>query len=214
MDELIVSFDLIAARESKSVQNLRRVRPDARLVPDLCWCVDLDRPGQSPEGAVAILDCVDPATTARLGRVATTAGLQQFVMDRFLDSFHRAVRAGRPPAQAPRVLHRADIGAARGWLGGRFHGVVLALGAGAPILSTSSNTPKIEAMLSDIGLSGKALRADELDALTSLDAVESLFAAHEFTTEDWRKLHKYKAQARREIDSLFADLAALAADPA
>ena len=35
-----------------------------------------------------------------------------FVMDRFLDAFHRALVAGRPPRQTPRVLRQDDVRAA------------------------------------------------------------------------------------------------------
>jgi hypothetical protein len=209
IEALVRDFDLVTVRESFSAEALAPVRADVRLVPDLCWSAGLARP-PGPAGPVAVLDCVEPQRTARLERIARAAGLPFFVMDRFFEAFHRALRAASVPEATPRVLHRADVGAPAGWLGGRFHGVVLALGAGVPILSTPSNTNKVQAMLADIGLKGKLLTGPVLDGLRDRAEVEALFSAGPgaYTAADWAKVADYQARARAEIDRLFADIAA------
>lgn len=207
LDELVSSFDLIAARESRSVAELARVRPDVRLVPDLCWYADLPRP-RPLDPRIAVMDCVEPEATGELARVARAAGLPFFVMDRFFDNFHRAVRAGTAAASAPRVLRRDDVGDASAWLGGRFHGVVLALAAGVPVLGTPSNTHKIKAMLSDIGIQGKELQPSVLSGLRSRTDVQDLFSGpRAYGAPDWAKVQAYKSQARTAIDTLFTDIA-------
>jgi hypothetical protein len=207
LDELVSRFDLIAARESRSVSELARIRSDIRLVPDLCWYTDLPR-SHPLDPSIAVLDCVESETTGELARAARAASLPFFVMDRFFDNFHRAVRAGAAATSAPRVLRRDDVGAASAWLGGRFHGVVLALAAGVPILSTPSNTHKIEAMLSDIGIEGKELQPSVLSGLRSLADVQGLFSGPgAYGAADWAKVQAYKSRARTEIDNLFADIA-------
>lgn len=206
LSEMLADFDLIAVRESRSADNLRRLRDVVRIVPDLCWYANLPAPARVA-APVSILDCVDPDTTAVLRGLTGRAGLPLFVMDRFFAAFHRAVRAGCPPSLAPRVLRAEDVGAAGTWIGGRFHGAVLALGAGVPILCVPSNTGKIEAMLGDIGLEDKMLRPHTLDALRHLDDVSGLLAEHAFSRQDWRKVEDYRCRARSEVDRLFADIA-------
>jgi hypothetical protein len=208
LDALVRGFDLVAVRESVSAEALARVRPDVRLVPDLCWSAEIARPAQRGT-SIAVLDCVEPGTTARLADIARAAGLPLFVMDRFFEAFHRAVRGGCTAEQAPRVLRRDDVGAPAGWIGGRFHGVVLALGAGIPILSTPSNTRKVEAMLADIGLDDKLLAPSTLDRLRRRDQLSELFAGPAgFGAADWRKVDDYKRRARLETGRLFAEIAA------
>jgi hypothetical protein len=209
IEDLIRNFDLVAARESGSVAALARVRPDTRLVPDLCWSADLPGPAAGGE-PVAILDCVEPERTAKLAAVAAGAGLPLFVMDRFLEAFHRALSRGRSPDETPRVLRGPDIRAHSGWLGGRFHGVVLALGAGVPILSTPSNTGKIQAMFADIGLKGKLVTGPVLEGLRSRADVDALFTTGPgaYGAGEWAAVRDYKQQARAEIDRLFGDIAA------
>jgi hypothetical protein len=207
LNDLVSGFDLIAARESRSVAELAPVRSDVRLVPDLCWYTDLPR-SRSSDLPIAVLDCVQPETTGELARTARTAGLPFFVMDRFFDNFHRAVRADTAATSAPRVLGPEDVGAASAWLGGRFHGVVLALAAGVPILSTPSNTHKITAMLTDIGIEDKELQPSVLSGLRSRADVQALFSGPQaYGASDWAKVQAYKSQARTGIDNLFADIA-------
>jgi hypothetical protein len=208
MERLVRDFDLVAVRESFSRSRLARARPDARVVPDLCWLEEAP-PAEARDEPCAVLDCVEAGTSAELERVAGAGELPMFVMHRFMDAFHRAVVSGVPAARIPQVLRGPDVGAYPRWLGGRFHGVVLALAAGVPMLSTPSNTAKIEAMFADIGLRDKVLEPEALAAVASREDAVALFHGRwEYAAADWAKVAAYKAVAREEIGRMFDDIAA------
>ncbi len=207
MTGFLADFDLVAVRESASRDAVARVRGDVRVVPDLCWLADL--PAGEARLSCAVLDCVAPASTARLEAAAIAGGAPFYVMDRFFDAFHRILAGGAAPGAAPRPLRRTDIRAAARWVGGRFHGTVLALAAGVPMLSLPSNTAKTDAMLGDIGLSGKMLDPADLDRISGADGLAALFfGARDFTGGDWQKVADHRALAAREIDATFAAIAA------
>ena len=196
LEQLVKGFDLIAVRDSRSKANLLRLRDDVRVVPDLCWLED-EEDAEAGDVPCAILDFVSPETSERLEAVAATTELPTFVMSRFFEAFNRAISNGQPAASMPRVLQKPDIRRYQRWLGGRFHGVVLALGAGVPALCLASNTTKIEGMLDDIGLERKLLEVDALDRLKTVPDVQSLFAGPRgYTESDWAKVRAYKAAAR------------------
>ncbi|HVL19369.1 MAG TPA: hypothetical protein VM422_00030 [Amaricoccus sp.] len=202
----LADFDLVAFRESASRDAAARARPDARVVPDLCWLADL--PERAPAAPCAVLDCVTPTTTDALRAVAAAANAPFFVMDRFFDAFQRLLTAGADAATAPRILGPNDVRGAERWVGGRFHGTVLALGAGVPMLSLPSNTAKIEATLGDIGLSDKMLDAAALDRIAAPADLLGLFSGRRaFSGADWQKVAAYRALAAREIDASFAVIA-------
>jgi hypothetical protein len=86
---------------------------------------------------------------------------------------------------------------------------VLALAAGVPILSTPSNTAKIQAMFADIGLRDKVLEPEALAAVASrADAVALFDGRREYAAADWARVSAYKAAAREEIGRMFDDIAA------
>lgn len=215
MADFLKDFDIVTLRKSASAHAAAPARPDARTVPDLCWLAELDAgidPGNGMGAALApcgVLDCVTPATTLRLEAAAAAAAAPCFVMDRFFQAFHRALASGAPAAVVPRVLRQHDVRSVAAWIGGRFHGTVLALGAGVPILSLPSNTTKTEATLGDIGLSGKVLGVDALDGVRNPADLSGLFSgARDFSGADWKKVDDYRTLARREIDATFDDIAA------
>jgi hypothetical protein len=207
LSDLFKGVDVISVRESRSQARLLPVRGDVRLVPDLCW-LEEGEDAQASEAPVAVLDCVLPETAERLSALAAAAGLPAFVMSRFVESFNRAIAEGRPAADMPRVLRKSDIGRYRGWLGGRFHGMVLALGAGVPFFALASNTTKVEGMLDDIGLQRKMLGLDDLGRLRTASDVEGLFAGpHGYTEGDWERVRAYKDAARQSTAALFTEIA-------
>ena len=143
LEELVKGFDLIAVRDSHSQANLLRLRNDVRVVPDLCWLEDAADAEASTSPAPSST-ASGPDASERLEAVAAATGLPTFVMSRFFEAFNRAIGNGQPASSMPRVLQKPDIRRYQRWLGGRFHGVVLALGAGVPALCLASNTRKIE----------------------------------------------------------------------
>ena len=206
----LADFDLVAFRESASRDAAARARPDARpdarVVPDLCWLADLPR--RAPAGPCGILDCVTPTTTDALQAVAAAANAPFFVMDRFFDAFQRLLTAGADATTTPRILGPEDVRAVERWVGGRFHGTVLALAAGVPMLSVPSNTAKIEATLGDIGLSDKMLDTAALESIAAPADLLALFSgARDFSGADWQKVAAYRDLAAREIDATFATIA-------
>lgn len=206
MEAFLGDFEIVTLRESVSREAVRHVRADARVVPDLCWLADLPpTPDAAPCG---VIDCVVPESTLRL-EAAAAAAAPFFVMDRFYEAFHRTITEGGAAADSPRILRPGDIRGASRWIGGRFHGTVLALASGMPMLSLPSNTAKIEATLGDIGLADKMLDPARLDGASTPDDLVGLFSgSRDFSAADWRKVAEYRATAAREIDATFADIAA------
>lgn len=207
MEDHLGDFDLVTLRESASHAEIRRARGDARIAPDLCWLAELPTaPDAVPCG---VIDCVVAESTQRLEAAAAAAKAPFYVMDRFYEAFHRTIAGGGTSAVAPHILRPGDVRGASRWIGGRFHGTVLALASGVPMLSLPSNTAKIEAMLGDIGLPGKMLDPAVLEEVTSTDDLVALFSgARDFSGADWQKVAEYRATAAREIDATFATIAA------
>jgi polysaccharide pyruvyl transferase WcaK-like protein len=81
----------------------------------------------------------------------------------------------------------------------RFHGVCFCMKLGVPFLAIASNTPKIEGMLADAGLSDRMLDIGDLDIAT-IERRASWTSAHED-----RRL-RYIAHAKERISAMFDDI--------
>jgi polysaccharide pyruvyl transferase WcaK-like protein len=81
---------------------------------------------------------------------------------------------------------------------GRFHGVCFCMKLGVPFVS--SNTPKIEGMLADAGLPGRALAITDL----RLDEIRRRAA---WSPADEENRRRYLAGAQERIAAMFDELA-------
>ncbi len=218
------SFSLVTLRDSLSQQEIRPYRPDAEVIPDLSFAGFAEEPrlpgteGQQadPAAEIAVLDSVLPGVTLALGAFAETHGLPLYNMGphpmaRFYTERRFAYALG---AQVyPRVLwDTAILRRARGCLTGRFHGLIAALVAGTPVVALASNTPKVESLLGDIGITDIALAS--ADNLLSLPEDErwglltARFAA--WTGATHARVAAFRRKAEDQIDALFPRITALA----
>ncbi|SMO83506.1 polysaccharide pyruvyl transferase family protein [Paracoccus laeviglucosivorans] len=120
-------------------------------------------------------------------------------------------RAAQDGTAFPRLLQAPDLMSARGWLTGRFHGLVAALCAGRPVCAIPSNTFKIEAMLGDAQLLHECLLPSDwtqADGATRRRMVDARLAAQADPGFIERRA-LFIAQAGRGIASMFDDLASL-----
>jgi hypothetical protein len=163
MAAILRRADLLHLRDSLSRAALP---PDvtAQITPDISIPLFLQTLGSTTEGPVtdlAVMDSVVPATSAALLDFAEEGALPFFAMP--MGNLHRmrdsVVARGGPVW--PRLLQSTDILAARGWLTGRFHGLLAALCAGRPVCALPSNTAKIEGFLRDHGLADACLLGDD-----------------------------------------------------
>jgi len=143
-------------------------------------------------------DSVLEAETALLRRHADACETPLYVMHHYYEGLRREFIAETPAHLLPKVLDKAGLFAHDSWVTGRFHGLILALLHGLPVVALASNTPKIEAMLGDIGLSEKLLG---YEALEGMDA-----GARVFGSGDWEKVARFRGRAVEETRSLFDDI--------
>jgi polysaccharide pyruvyl transferase WcaK-like protein len=228
MEEALQDFDILSARESMSLEAVRKVRPDCRLVPDLSFCgplVDGDRREEVGFGdSVNAADSMAlhrlrkrfhgrfvPIATARKRAGGKLRLARQFVAShglgdprplgfRIAQAFEHYRGNIREPSDYLSFLSRLRL-----LVTGRFHGVTLALCAGTPVLALPSNTPKIEAVLSDAGLGAwRMIEPEELD--------EQLIAKGASWHGDEREsVRQYIASAAEQAERLFRDVRALCA---
>lgn len=84
---------------------------------------------------------------------------------------------------------------------GRFHMVVLCILFGVPFAAVSSNSHKIEGLLSDAGLANRLIPLEGV----SPENVDSLAA---FTEDENRSMKSYVSRARTQINQMFDEIAA------
>jgi hypothetical protein len=163
MAALLRGVDLLHLRDSPSRAALP---PDlaATITPDMSIPLFRETLGAAqsrPVTDLAVMDSVLPATSAALLDFAEDGALPFYAMP--MGNLHRmrdsVVARGGPVW--PRLLQSTDILAARGWLTGRFHGLLAALCAGRPVCALPSNTAKIEGFLRDHGLADACLLGDD-----------------------------------------------------
>jgi polysaccharide pyruvyl transferase WcaK-like protein len=228
MERALQDFDIMSARESMSQEVVRRVRPDCRLVPDLSFYGPVAEANE--RDGIGFGDSVNAADTLALhrlrkrfhGRLAPIITPKRGIggklrLLRFFLANH-GVSDRRPfgfrIAQAREHFSSnfADGGEYLSFLSqlkllvtGRFHGVTLALCAGTPVLAIPSNTPKIEAMISDVGLGAwRMTRPEGIDE----ELIVKASAWHGKEREDVRR---YVGMAAEEANRLFRDIRALCA---
>lgn len=227
MADALIHFDLVAARESASVEAVRSVRPDCHLVPDLSLYGpradsrvrkgigfgDSVLAGQAMELQTA-RDRHDgrfvPIIFSAPGLVGKLRLMRWFVSRKRLaggqtarsalrEAFDHAVHEIGDPERFLAILSRLQL-----MVTGRFHGITLALRANTPVLAVPSNTGKNEALLSDAGLSDWRLVAP-----AKID--EPLLArASSFDEREQTSVRRYLDLASEQAETLFRDIRALA----
>lgn len=101
------------------------------------------------------------------------------------------------PARFLKLLLRSE-----GVITGRFHLVTLCLVTGTPFYAIPSNTHKIEALLAQVGLSGR-LRSSYEDAVVDARTIA-------FTEKELGDVEHFLQDARIQAQEMFATMAALA----
>ena len=220
-------FTGIYCREAGSVERLRANGVAAELCPDLTFGEDLPkempwRPGEK----IVVLDSTVAQTNRRLHRFCMESGasyqpirysprllhvtnvknvlrIVRFNSTKYLGKlvrgFYQFNRYANAVTDRREFLRRITDGT-RVIVAARYHGVCFCMKLGVPFLAIPSNTPKIEGMLADAGLSCRLLPIHDL----KMDVILSRAPWSE-ANEDNRK--RYVAGAQVSIASMFDTLA-------
>ena len=144
----LAHFDLIAARENQSHNQITRIRPDAMLVPDLLLSADIDTTPTRGIG-IGVVDSSARMKSLALMRYAATQGHTFYAMERrLLDKPHLVQKTGLDPnaIQTPVI---GDIFNHDAWVVGRFHFAMALLVHGIPFAAQPTQVHKMQAMLHD-----------------------------------------------------------------
>ena len=224
------AFDLVVLRDPQSLRAVTDEGVSASRAPDLAIRQALrfheGRPAAT--AGVMVSDSTKPNLTRQLTRLAAERGwtylpvlarpdeVRPGAKSRKIHQRYRFARLLGPLARhviSPRY-HAHLVGeptldgycrrlaAAEGVVTGRFHTVCLALGLRVPFLAVASNTPKIEALLTDAGLdlSRRVITPDEL-----FNAAEVPF----YTAAESAALDKFLSCAEQTYTELFARIRGL-----
>lgn len=223
LGELLDYFDIVAVRESHSMQAIQVWRPDARLVPDISFAAfaeqdsafegQLTRPVIS--SPLAVIDSVNSTVAGQLAAFGEFHRFPVYLMgDSHIDALVRHAGSGfqLDGTSYPRILRSPqELTFSDACLTGRFHGLAAAMCAAVPVVALPSTTRKIEGLLNDAGIGDHALLDHDWlgqGRNKQRDSVERLLSS-------WgRRTHQavavYTSSAREAIEQLFEDIAALA----
>ncbi|MEY4487933.1 MAG: hypothetical protein RIQ79_441 [Verrucomicrobiota bacterium] len=228
------AFDLVVLRDPQSLRAVAEAGVAASLVPDLAIRQALRFTGGRSTAAAGVMvsDSTKPGLTRQLTRLAAARGWsylpvlarpdevrpgaksrkirQRYRFARLLGPLarhvisprHHAHLVGEPTLDA----YCLRLATAEGVVTGRFHTVCLALGLRVPLLAVASNTPKIEALLTDAGLdlSRRVLAPEKLDAITGVPA---------YTAAESAALDTFLSRADQAYAELFARIRSLLPAP-
>ncbi|MDQ0464635.1 GNAT superfamily N-acetyltransferase [Caulobacter ginsengisoli] len=219
----LAEFALIAARETRSVDEIAEAGFRARRVPDLSL-YETVTPAPRRQGVGftdSVVRSLVPALESarrrvrgvpvpiqygggRLAWVRQTLGRQDLLHPARLVALAGARLASYGARSADDAAYMDRIAGLEMLVTGRFHAATFALAAGTPLLALDSNTHKIAAVLEDAGLDpARLIGPTELAALRPVPVPWS--AAEQANLAD------YLADGQRATAALFADLAVLAA---
>jgi polysaccharide pyruvyl transferase WcaK-like protein len=221
-------FTGIYCRETQSANLLGAAGVDARVCPDLTFGLDLpDGLAFRPGSRIVVLDTTVASKNRTLYRFCLENGLQFQPMrasPRLVraTSYRNLLRIARFSATkyAGKLLpgvyafgrYANAVTSSRAFfermtdetlvvVASRFHGVCFCIKAGVPFLAISSNTPKIEGMLADAGLSHRMLDMADLN----LDAIRSRCA---WSPSDEERRKHYVNNAKVRVAQMFDQIAA------
>jgi hypothetical protein len=217
-------FSIIATRDSFSTTELTGLGVEARTLLDLS--LSFPAPAEPPSrGTLIGYGCsVYKDVRSRLKAAAAKRGADALYLpinttqprgvrlapplDR-LANLEAGLRYRRDRWRFPQLRRFPTTEAferALGGLGlyvtGRFHGVCLAIATGTPFIAVASNSHKIEALLTDIGL--------DRSRLMTIETIEAGIRPFPFADWEFAALTAALERARRESRDLFRDIAALA----
>lgn len=212
-------FELVAVRESISLEAARMWRTDARVVPDLSFAAfraatagfDVS-PAAWPPSRYAVIDSVYRDRTEALVDFADFHEVPMYLMGRLhadllLNSVHWSQHL-HGEGIFPRILKSStELGSAQACVTGRFHGLAAGLVAGVPTVALGSNTPKIEGVLGDIGISEASLLDEDWCRMSNperAEAVERLI--DRWNTRTRAAVVSYIDKAVSEVDDLFRSI--------
>lgn len=220
-------FTAIYCREQPSVARLRAKGVEARLCPDLTFALEVPEGIAWHRGdRIVVLDTTVASTNRALHRFALDSGahfqsircsprllrmtsarnLSRIVrfnatraVGKLITRSYRFNRYASAVTDRREFLRRISDGVLV-VVAGRFHGVCFCMKLGVPFLAVSSNTPKIEGMLADAGLLGRALAISDL----RLDEVRRRAP---WSAADEENRRHYVAGAQQRIAAMFDELA-------
>lgn len=229
----LAAFNIVSARDKLSASEIIAHGPEPRFVPDLAIVHALNQRATASEirrGPAMVSDSTLPSMTRQLRRLARVRHWDYLpVLARPLTprpgakslKIHRRCQIAEklgPLAQwllSPRY-HAHMIGlpetqdyltrlaACEGVVTGRFHTVCFAIGLQTPFVAVSSNTPKIESLINDVGLDS-SLRMVTPESLTKLTQIPP------YSPAEQHALTSFATHTLNSSGKLFTDLARLVA---
>jgi hypothetical protein len=221
-------FTRIYCRETQSARRLAAVGVEATVVPDLTFGLDLPdgmafRPGDKIvvldttvagknrklhrfcwQNALGLLPLRTPPPLVRASNFRNLLRIARFNATRYIGRLVPGLYFFGRYANAVEDRHDFLQQIADGTLvaiAARFHGVCFCLQLGVPFLAISSNTPKIEGLLADAGLSHRMLDMADLD----LAEIRRRCA---WSPSDEEKRKRYVGDARMRIGRMFDEISA------
>jgi hypothetical protein len=220
-------FTGVYCRETPSVRRLAAQGVGAELCPDLTYALEMPEGlAWCPGPRIVVLDTTVAGTnrtlhafcrdngllfqpircSPRLLSIALPKNLLRIVRfnttklaGRLLPGVYNFARYANGVTDRREFLRRLADGTLV-VVAARFHGVCLCMKAGVPFLAISSNTPKIEGMLADAGLSHRMLDIPDLD-------VGRIEARAVWTAADEAKRVAYVEAAKVSIARMFDGIA-------
>ncbi|MDS9467382.1 polysaccharide pyruvyl transferase family protein [Paracoccus sp. MBLB3053] len=213
----VASANQVYVRETASLAQLPK-QLGAMHVPDVSFAAFLEfyRAGQfdEPMHDLCVIDSVVQQASHALQDFAAHEKAPFFVMPgRPLGALRN--RAIRDETAFPLLLQAPDLKSARGWVTGRFHGLVAAISAGRPACAIPSNSFKIEAMLRDADMVDECLLPREwieANPVEKRSAVSRCLDAQATDLFEAKRM-RYVSLASERIEEMLDRVATLA-DPA
>jgi hypothetical protein len=225
--DLLRQFTLVAARDSRSAEQMRAAGVTCRIVPDLSLyfahsgntgqrsgvgftdsvlrpaSLKLEKTRRDCRGQVMPIQFVPPGPGGTYRFIREYLARSDLQHPQFLTAM-LCLRLRQYRHQAPtaeeflRRLARLEL-----LVSGRFHACTLALAAHTPFIAIASNSHKIQSLVGDAGLA--SWRVAET---ISPEAVEHA-RLEEWSAEEITSIGNYLAHARRAADGFFRDIGRL-----
>lgn len=228
----LAAFDLVAMRDSISRRNVLEAGIATLEAPDLAVREGMARRPKEPwrdgAGPVMVSDSTRTEKTRVLRDLASKRGWTYLPVlyppvvprpgakSRKIWKKCRMARMMGPLAgwlMSPRyyahLIGASDLEsycrklvASGGVVTGRFHTACLCVALGVPVVVISSNTPKIEALLTDAGL-------DLTKRVTTMDGLQGMTGVPPYSPQELESLRQFRATAEVRFEELFTTIRGL-----